>query len=28
MKNYKITQFFGQNVLFELKSPPAGKESQ
>jgi len=28
MKNYKIAQFFGQVVLFELKSPPAGKESQ
>jgi hypothetical protein len=28
MKNYKIVQSFGQMVVFELKNPPAGKESQ
>jgi hypothetical protein len=28
MKNYKIAKLFGQVVLFELKSPPADKESQ
>jgi hypothetical protein len=28
MKNYRIVNLFGEHVLFELKSPTAGKESQ
>ncbi len=28
MKNYRIVNLFGEHVLFELKNPPAGKESQ
>jgi hypothetical protein len=28
MNNYKIVQSFGQMVVFELKSPPVGKELQ
>ncbi|OHB61147.1 MAG: hypothetical protein A2167_04735 [Planctomycetes bacterium RBG_13_46_10] len=28
MNNYKIAKFFGQMVVFELKNPPVGKESQ